>query len=215
MKKFTLSMVIACTLCVAAAVAQMAPGSSGQGTSQSSPTMGGPQGRQPGMGQPGQNDPMGQPGQAGQDQTGNPDNNRMDNSEHKIKGCVQSQSGQYILETKKGKMVALTGQDVSAHVGHEVSVKGTWASGMSQSSTGSASGNEKTFNVTDVKMISDTCGGKGKHSESGGMGTGANGTNPNGSGTGPSGASGNGTGNPGNSGAGTQGPGGTGTQPPQ
>jgi hypothetical protein len=210
MKKFTLSIVVAFTLCVAAAVAQMAPGSSGQGTQQSSPSMSGPQGRQqPGMGQPDQNDPMGQT----QDQTGN--NNRMDNGEHKMKGCVQSQGGQYVLETKKGKMVALSGQDVSAHVGHEVSVKGTWSSasaGMSPSSSGtasssgSASSGERTFNVTDVKMISDTCSGKGKHSDNG-MGTGANGTNPNGSGTG--------TTNPSNTGAGTQGPGGTGTQPPQ
>lgn len=191
MKKFTLSMVVAFSLCAAAAVAQMAPGSSGQGTQQSSPTMGGPQGRQqPGMGQPGQNDPT---GQTGQDQTGNMNHN--DNGEHKLKGCVQSQGGQYVLETKKGKMVALTGQDVSAHVGHEVAVKGTWAaSGMSPSSTGTASSDEKSFNVSDVKMISDTCGGKSKHSDNG-MGTG--------------------TTNPANTGAGTQGPSGTGSQPPQ
>lgn len=186
MKKFTLSIVIACTLCVAAAVAQMAPGSTGQGTQQSSPTMNGQRGQQPGMGQPGQNDPM---GQTGQDQTGN--NKSMDNGERKLKGCVQSQSGQNVLETKKGKMIALTGQDVSAHVGHEVSLKGTWEKGsMSQSSTGNAG--EKAFNVTDVKMISDTCGGKGKHSENG-MGNGA------GTGTG----------------TGSSSPSGTGTQPPQ
>jgi hypothetical protein len=61
--------------------------------------------------------------------------------EKKLKGCVQSQAGQYVLETKKGKAIALAGQDVSAHVGHEVAVKGTWesgnASGMSSTSTGS------------------------------------------------------------------------------
>ena len=200
MKKFTLSVVIACALCVAAAVAQMAPGSSaGQGT-QSSPGMGGPQGRQqPGMGQPGQNDPM------GQDQTSD-NTKRTDSGEHKLKGCVQSQGGQYALETKKGKMVELTGQDVSAHVGHEVAVKGTWGSAgntsmspssSSSSSSGTAAGSERTFNVTDVKMISESCGGKGKHSDNSGMGTGANGTNP------------------ANTGAGTQGSSGTGTQPPQ
>ncbi len=65
-----------------------------------------------------------------------------------------------MLETKKGKTVALAGQDVSAHVGHEVSVKGTWESGMSATSSGNAGASGKTFNVTEVKMISDTCGGK-------------------------------------------------------
>lgn len=190
MKKFALSLVVACAFCAAAAVAQVAPGGAGQGTQQSSPSMNGPRGsQQPGMGQPDQNAPM------GQDQT---TTNNSNSGEHKIKGCVQSQGGQYVLETKKGKMVALAGQDVSAHVGHEVAVKGTWEKGaMTQSSTSNSG--EKTFNVTDVKMISDTCGGKGKHSDnnSGNMGTGANGTNP------------------ANTGAGTQGPAGTGSQPPQ
>jgi len=199
MKKFTLSLVVACTLCVAAVVAQMAPGSAGQGTQQSSPTMS-PQGRQqPGMGQPDQTDPMGQTSQNG-------NTSRNDTGEHKLKGCVQSENGQYVLETKKGKTVALTGQDVSAHVGHEVAVKGTWGtagntsmtpSSSSSSSSGTAAGSERAFSVTDVKMISESCSGKGKHSDNSSMGTGANGTNP------------------ANTGAGTQGPSGTGTQPPQ
>jgi hypothetical protein len=144
------------------------------------------------MGQPDQNSPT--------DQTGNT-SNRPEKSEKKLKGCVQSQGGQYVLETKKGKEVALTGTDVSAHVGHEVAVKGTWEKGgnssMSQSSTG-ASSNEKTFNVTSVDMVSDTCGGKGK-GKSSDMGSGSTG-------------SGN---NPAGTGAGTTSPNGTGTQPPQ
>jgi hypothetical protein len=116
--------------------------------------------------------------------------------EKKLKGCVQSQAGQYVLETKKGKAIALAGQDVSAHVGHEVAVKGTWesgnASGMSSTSTSSGSNaGEKTFNVTNVEMISDTCKGSKKNS----TGTGSTGSST-GSGT--------------NSGAGS-----TGTTPPQ
>jgi Protein of unknown function (DUF5818) len=192
MKRFIFSVVIACALCAATAVAQVAPGGSGQGTQQSSPSMSGPRGQQ----QPGT---MGQPtDQTGTtDQTGNT-SNQMGKSEKKLKGCVQSQGGQYVLETKKGKDIALTGQDVSAHVGHEVAVHGAWEKGgsMSQSSTGAASSNEKTFNVSSVDMISDTCGGKSK-GKSSGMGTGANGTNPAGTGAGSTGA------------------GGTGTQPPQ
>ena len=86
--------------------------------------------------------------------------------ENKIKGCVQSQGGQYMLETKKGKTVALTGQDVSAHVGHEVESKGHVGKGMSATSSGNTGASSKTFNVTEVKMISETCGGKGNHSGS-------------------------------------------------
>jgi hypothetical protein len=193
MKKFTLSVVFTCALCVATAVAQMAPSGGSQGTQQSSPSMGGrSQQQQPGMGQPDQNAPM------GQDQTGNT-SNRTEKSEKKLKGCVQSQGGQYVLETKKGKAVALSGQDVSAHVGHEVAVKGTWEkggnSGMSQSSTGTASSNEKTFNVSSVDMISDTCGGKskGKSSDMGNSGSMGSGSNPAGSGAGTTSPSGNGT----------------------
>lgn len=195
MKGFTFSVVMACALCAATAVAQMAPGGSGQGTQQSSPSTSGPRGQQ----QPGT---MGQPGDQtspnSTDQTGNASGNtsgQMGKGEKKLKGCVQSQGGQYMLETKKGKDVALTGQDVSAHVGHEVAVHGTWEKGgsMSQSSTGTASGNEKTFNVSSVDMISDTCGGKGKDKSSSGMGTGANGTNPSGTGSGSTSGSGTGT----------------------
>jgi len=131
------------------------------------------------------------------DQTANPTQNKAEKSEKgekKLKGCIQSQGGQYVLETKKGKAVALTGQDVSAHVGHEVSVKGSWESGggagggsmSSTSSSGSASGSEKTFHVASVDMISDSCGGKSKGS-SGSMGASPSGTSPSGTGTGNSG----------------------------
>lgn len=215
MKGFTFSVVMACALCAATAVAQMAPGGSGQGTQQSSPSMSGPRGQQ----QPGTTgQPSDQTTPGATDQTGNTSGQMgTGKSEKKLKGCVQSEGGQYVLETKKGKQVALTGQDVSAHVGHEVAVHGSWEKGgsMSQSSTGTASGNEKTFNVTSVDMISDTCSGKkGKSSE---MGTGANGTNPNGSGMGSTSGStsGTGTGSSTGTGTGTSGSGGTGTQPPQ
>lgn len=194
MKKFTLSIVVACAICVAAAVAQTSPGGAGQGTTQSSPGMGSPSSQQPSMGQSGQAGSTSQTEQTGQ----------MGNSgkehEKKLKGCVQSQGGQYVLETKKGKAVALTGQDVSAHVGHEVAVKGTWekggsssmsSAGSSTSSSSASSGNEKTFNVASVDMISDTCGGKGKEkSGSSSMGAGASGTSSSGSSTGTSGTSG-------------------------
>jgi hypothetical protein len=182
MKKLSLSIFVALAFFVTAAVAQTSPSGAGQG---SSPGMGRPESpsqQQPGMTQPDNSTPMGQTDQ------NNPNATKPDKGEKKLKGCIQSQGGQYVLETKKGKTVALTGQDVSAHVGHEVSVKGSWESSASagagvSSSSGSAAGSEKTFNVASVDMISDTCGGKSKGSSSK-MGTSPGGSsNPSGTGT--------------------------------
>ena len=84
--------------------------------------------------------------------------NATDTSEKKIKGCVAQQNGQYILQTKHGKSVPLSGQDVSAHVGHTVALHGMWAnsSAGTQTSTNSA-GSAGSFQVTKVDMISDSC----------------------------------------------------------
>jgi hypothetical protein len=145
---------------------------------------------------------MNQPGSAGQQQPGYPsqqpgtadsgqtagqaDQNapsqKPEKSEKKLKGCVQSQGGQNVLETKKGN-VALTGQDVSAHNGHEVAVKGTWETGSGAGSAASSgSTSTKTFNVASVEMISDSCGKKGS---SGSMGTSPSGNSGGTSGTQP------------------------------
>jgi hypothetical protein len=159
----------------------MAPGGA-QGTQNSSPGMSQP-GQQPGAGQSGNSYPSSQTdqGSANQNQT---------NGEHKLKGCVQSQGGQTILETKKGKTVALTGQDLSAHSGHEVEVKGTWENGMSATSSGSTGTSGKAFNVTSVKMISETC--KGTH-QSGSMDHSSQGTGNTGAGQGTGTGNGNST----------------------
>lgn len=158
---------------VAAAVAQTnaTPDTPSQGTQSSSPSMSNQQ-------QPNANPDSTQ----GTNSTGAPGAmaGNMNSSERKIKGCIQSEGGQYVLQTKKGKDVMLTGQDVSAHVGHEVTLHGMWAGGssdMSNTSTGSASASGKSFNVTSVDMISDTCSmGKGKKSGMGGM-SGSSGSN--------------------------------------
>jgi hypothetical protein len=173
MKKLSLSICLACAFFVASAVAQMAPGG-GQGTQSSSPSMQQPGQQQPGgMNQPDNNTPGAQTDQ-------NTANQNHNNGEHKLKGCVQSEGGQYMLETKKGKTVALAGQDVSAHVGHEVSLKGTWENGMSATSSGSTGASSKTFNVTEVKMVSDTCkikGNSGSMDHSSGNNTGTSSPN--------------------------------------
>ncbi len=234
MRKLALSVIVAFAFYVTAAVAQSGNmGGSNQGSQGSAPSA------QPGQTQPGQpgGPDMGPSTGATSEQHGTANNNTGDHSqgEKKLKGCVQSQGGQYVLESKHGKAVMLTGQDLSAHVGHEVKVKGTWesgnASGMSSSSTSTSStsgnnaGGEKTFNVTNVEMVSDSCKGSSKNNNSGsnsGMGAGSTGSST-GTGTndstGGSGSTGTGTGT-GNTGSGSSGTGtgnGTGstTTPPQ
>ena len=157
MKQMWVSLISAWLFFAAVAVAQTSPsGGHSQGTTNSSPAM---------NGQPGSpNSAMDQSGS----QTGVPDNQSGNSAgmkaEKKMKGCVASQGGQYVLETKKGKAVRLSGEDISAHVGQEVTVHGTWVEGssssMSSTSAGSGADSGKTLNVTNIDMISDTCGGK-------------------------------------------------------
>ena len=153
MKKLAVSIIVAFAFSLTAAVAQTGTDPS-QGTPGASPSASQQQ-TMPSQQQPGQipSDPAASPsGQATSTDTGAADKT--------LRGCVQSQGGQYVLEQKKGKTVALTGQDVSAHVGHEVSVKGTWESSAAAGTSTAAGGSEKTFNVASVDMISDTCSGK-------------------------------------------------------
>lgn len=193
MRNLVLSIIVAFAICVTAAVAQY--GNAG-GNQQSTP---GSAPAHPGQTQqPGQPPDMG-PGASQTEQNGPAANTGASKGEKKLKGCIQSQNGQYVLETKKGS-VLLAGQDVSAHVGHEVTLKGTWENSSSPSNsspTASSSGSESwskgAFNVTDVKMESDTCKIKSKDN------------------TGHMGGTGSSTGSSGNTGSGT----GTGTTPPQ
>ena len=229
MRKLSLSLIVAFALYATAAVAQsgnMGGSAGSQGTQGSSPS--GQSGAQTQPGQPGGPD-MGSGTAAPSDQTGSANNNMGDHSqgEKKLKGCIQSQGGQYVLESKHGKSVMLTGQDLAAHVGHEVKVKGTWesgnASGMSStsSSTTSASGNsagEKTFNVTNVEMVSDTCKGSSKNSSgstgmSGSSTTGSSGST--GAGGGSSTGTGSSTGSGSSTGTGSGSGSGSSTTPPQ
>jgi hypothetical protein len=161
MKQMWVSLITACLFFAAAVVAQTSPsGGHPQGTTSSSPAMNG----QPGSPNSGMDQSGSQPG-VSDNQSGNPSGNGGSlKAEKKMKGCVASQGGQYVLETKKGKAVPLSGQDISAHVGHEVAVHGTWGEGssnsMSSTSAGSGADSGKTLKVTSIDMISNTCGGK-------------------------------------------------------
>src|SRR5437763_8171612 len=169
MKKVSLCTLVALALLVSSAAIAQAGGSP-QGTQGSSPGMSQPgsAGQQPGY--PSSQQP-GSTGTMGSQTDQNAPSQKPEKSEKKLKGCVQSEGGQYMLQTKKGN-IALTGQDVSAHAGHEVAVKGTWESGGGSNSPAASSGkSEKTFNVSNVKMISDSCGDK--KGNSGNMGSGS------------------------------------------
>jgi hypothetical protein len=105
--------------------------------------------------------------------SGDKDSSMKNGKKADMKGCISQSGSNYMLMDKKhpdGVQIS-SSQDLSAHVGHKVEVKGTWAdanstsgsgSGSSMSSTSSggssaSSGGTKAINVTDIKMISDHC----------------------------------------------------------
>jgi Protein of unknown function (DUF5818) len=83
-------------------------------------------------------------------------------SEKKLKGCLISQGGKYVLQDKRGKEVALAGSaELGSHIGHMVTIRGTFANGDANrpsSATYSAAGLGGTFMVSKLDPISDTCG---------------------------------------------------------
>jgi hypothetical protein len=150
MRSMCLSILTALVFFAATAVAQTTPSTSDQTGNAPSASSSSAAAQNPGYGNPGANQ-------------------GTKEGEKKMKGCLKESGGQYMLETKNGKTIPLSGEGLSAHVGHEVAVHGSWASGgdMSGMSGGSKSGmdHEKAFNVTSIDHLSDTCGGK--HSKMG------------------------------------------------
>jgi Protein of unknown function (DUF5818) len=164
MNKMLLSIFTALVFFVAVAVAQSTPQgdtSGAQGTQSSSPAAS--------QGSTGSSASQGSTSSSGSMSQGSmgAENKTEAKGEKKLKGCIKSEGGQSVLEEKSGKTVNLTGSDVSAHNGHEVTVHGTWEGGASATASGSSGAATakagKTFNVTSVDMISDSCtGGKTK-----------------------------------------------------
>ena len=103
-------------------------------------------------------------------QTQTQSNDTSMKGERKLKGCIVSEGGQFFLEKKNGDKVELSStQDLSAHVGHTVTVHGTMEGGSSASatapssaggtSTSSASAGGK-FTVSKLDMVSESCTNK-------------------------------------------------------
>ena len=92
--------------------------------------------------------------------------------EKKLKGCLRSEGGKFVLEEKHGKRVDLTStEDLSSHVNHTVTVHGSYAENTAgvtgESSTAASSGaspsgstSGEQFSVSKIDNMSDTCKGE-------------------------------------------------------
>ena len=116
--------------------------------------------------------------------------NSANKGEKKIKGCIRSENGKYVLESKHHKMISLTGsEDFAPHVGHTVTVHGNFMNGsksagaMSENtgtgtsstgapSAGASSGGEGSdFQVNKIDMVSDSCTLESRKGMKGDMGS--------------------------------------------
>jgi hypothetical protein len=88
--------------------------------------------------------------------------NSANNGASRITGCIRSEHGHYLLESKHHKMVALTGpEDFAPHVGHSVTLYGNFLPGTATSASArtstSGSASNANFQVNKIEMVSDTC----------------------------------------------------------
>ena len=182
MKK--LSFVVALMLAFAISVWAQTPSTNdtqsgaGSSASQSSPSSSGSMGSQGSMGSPSTSSQTS--GSMGQGNANTAEQGKHA-KEQKMKGCLESQGGSYMLREKNGKEIPLTGSaDLSQYANHEVAVHGDWATGAaapsSTTSDMSKSGSEKQFTVDKVDSLSDTCKGAKKAEKS--MGNATNPSNP-------------------------------------
>jgi hypothetical protein len=105
-----------------------------------------------------------------QSSTGNAENK----GEKKLKGCIRSENGKYVLETKHDKMVSLTGlQDFAPHVGHTVTLHGKFVNNSSSVGAMSENPGTGTGDSTTTGAASPSTGSNsGAMSKSPGTGTG-------------------------------------------
>jgi hypothetical protein len=71
-----------------------------------------------------------------------------------ISGCLRSKNGKYMLEGKHHKTIWLTGSEGFApHVGHTVTIHGSFMSSTEASSSGQGS----DFQAKQIDMVADHC----------------------------------------------------------
>ena len=113
----------------------------------------------------------------------------MQSEHHKggntITGCLQGSQGAYTLKHGNKEIAVTSSEDLSAHVGHQVKLHGSWASagssesGSTPTSTGEKGSKDRTFNATSIDHVSDTCSGSsesGEHHHKKGSDTGSSGS---------------------------------------
>ena len=92
----------------------------------------------------------------------------IDPGERRLTGCIRSDHGKYLVESKLQKKVWLSGpEDFGPHAGHTVILYGTFLNGSGPPKAGrsdqrkpgqqSPSRPESNFQVTKIEMLSDTC----------------------------------------------------------
>ena len=181
MKKlsFLVSLVLAFALSVWAQTPSTNDTQSGTGSSASQGSTGS-MGSQGSMSSPSTSTGSQTSGSMGQGNTSTAEQGKA-GKEHKLKGCLESEGGSYMLREKNGKEIALTGAaDLSQYANHEVAVHGDWASGAAASPSSSTSdmsksgGSEKQFTVDKVDSLSDTCKGAKKSDKATGTTTNPN-----------------------------------------
>ena len=179
MKKLSLSIVTALVFFVATAMAQTTPATDPQGTT---PTTASPsnQTSTPESQAPAAQQPSTSTAPAAGTQSASTTEPK---GEKKLKGCIESEGGKFVLENKHGKEITLVGQDVSAHVGHQVVVHGAFQNSTAASASGENAGTAASagststvstgmkakagqeFSVTSVDMVSSSCKDKDKAGE--------------------------------------------------
>jgi hypothetical protein len=71
-----------------------------------------------------------------------------------ISGCLRFKNGKYMLEGKHHKTIWLTGsEDFAPHVGHTVTIHGSFMSSTEASSAGQGS----DFQAKQIDMVADRC----------------------------------------------------------
>lgn len=92
----------------------------------------------------------------------------LNRGETKISGCIRSDKGKYVLESKLHKKVWLSGpEDFAPHAGHTVILFGVYLNGSASNVGGRAdqkkaseppaNRQETNFQVTKVELVSNTC----------------------------------------------------------
>jgi hypothetical protein len=92
----------------------------------------------------------------------------LNKGEKKITGCIRSENGKYVLESRLHKKVWLSGsEDLGPNVGHTVVLYGTYLNatapansdqaGQKNSSAPATNRQESIFQVSKVEMVSDAC----------------------------------------------------------